>query len=169
MLRQIVIGRPNGIRRTIVKKTWEFVRTYLDDGSSTVTTETTESESKEESQETKIHEPPKEVTPPKDFEVVLHKDALEVDNVTQVIIAGTAIALARNTDGFFAVENTCTHVEGVSPDCPMSDGWVDKHKISCPYHGWEFDLRNGSCSTNPHASLKTYEVRVLENAVCVKL
>ena len=52
--------------------------------------------------------------------MVLHKDALDVDNVTQVIIAGTAIALARTSDGFFAIENNCLHAGG-----PMSEGWLE--------------------------------------------
>ena len=170
MLRQIVIGRPNGIRRTVIKKTWELVRNYFDDNSSTTVAtysperNSTATDSTAGQQEEQNHEPPKGVTPPEGFEVVLHKDALDVDNVTQVIIAGTAIALARTSDGFFAIENNCPHAGG-----PMSEGWLEGSQISCPYHGWAFDLRDGKCATNPESCIQTYEVQVLEDAVCVKL
>src|SRR5687767_1154374 len=45
-------------------------------------------------------EPPKDVTPPDGFEVVLHRDALTPGEVTEVIIGGTAIAIA-NVDGAY--------------------------------------------------------------------
>ena len=165
MLRQIVIGRPNGIRRTIIKKTWDLVSNYFDDESSeTAPTNDTENESPMDIQEEKNYEPPRNVTPPEGFEVVLHRDALEVNSVTQVIIAGTDIAIARTSDGFFALENNCPHAGG-----PMSEGWLEGKQISCPYHGWAFNLQDGTCTTNPDSCLQTYEVQILEEAVCVKL
>ena len=109
-------------------------------------------------------EPPKGVTPPEGFEVVLHKNTLEMNEVTQVIVAGTAIAIARTEDGFFAIENTCPHADG-----PMSDGWIEGNQISCPYHGWTFNLRDGSCTTNPDSCLQTYDLQVLDEAICVMI
>jgi nitrite reductase/ring-hydroxylating ferredoxin subunit len=110
------------------------------------------------------HEPPRDVTPPDGYEVVLHKDALDAGQVIEIIIGGTAIAVA-NVDGtFYATSNTCPHAGG-----PMGEGTLDGCTLSCPYHGWKFDLRDGSCLTAPGRSITTYPVQVVKDAVCVKL
>lgn len=109
-------------------------------------------------------EAPKDVTPPDGYEVVLHKDALPAGRVTEIIIAGTAIAVA-NVDGQFrASSNSCPHAGG-----PMGEGTLDGCTLTCPYHGWAFDLTDGSCSTNPDVQLQIYDVQVVGDAVCVQI
>lgn len=109
-------------------------------------------------------EPPRNVTPPDGYEVVLHKDALEAGRIIEIIIGGTAIAVA-NVDGtFHAISNTCPHADG-----PLGEGALEGSIVACPYHGWQFDVKDGSCKTNPYAKVTTYPVQVVGNAVCVKL
>ncbi len=109
-------------------------------------------------------EPPRDVTPPDGFEVVLHKDALAPGKVTEIIIGGTAIAVA-NVDGTFrACTNTCPHADG-----PLGEGSLDGGLLTCPYHGWQFDLAEGRCTTNGDVELETYEVQVVGDAVCVRI
>jgi nitrite reductase (NADH) small subunit len=44
-----------------------------------------------------------------------------------------------NVDGeLFALENYCPHQGG-----PLADGWLDRSVITCPWHGWCFDVRTG--------------------------
>lgn len=107
-------------------------------------------------------EPPKDVTPPDGFEVVLHRDALKAGQVIEVIIAGNAIAVG-NVDGtFYACSNSCPHAEG-----PLGEGSLQGSTLTCPYHGWQFDLRDGSCLTSPDDPVHTYPVQVVGDAVCV--
>lgn len=109
-------------------------------------------------------EPPRDVTPPDGFEVVLHKDALKPGKVTEIIIGGTAIAVA-NVDGtFHACTNTCPHADG-----PLGEGTLDGGLLTCPYHGWQFDLAEGTCKTNGDVTLETYDVQVVGDAVCVRI
>lgn len=109
-------------------------------------------------------EPPKDVTPPEGYEVVLHRDALEAGRIIEIIIAGTAIAVANVDGSFYAISNACPHAEG-----PLGEGSLEGCVVSCPYHGWQFDVTNGSCKTNPYAKVTTYPTQVVGNAVCVKL
>ncbi len=109
-------------------------------------------------------EAPKDVTPPDGFEVVLHKDALKVGAVTEIIIGGRAIAVAHTEDGYRACTNTCPHAEG-----PLSEGELSGGVLTCPYHGWEFDLTSGACLTNETVTLPTFAVQVVGDAVCVRL
>ena len=109
-------------------------------------------------------EPPRDVTPPEGYEVVLHKDALEKGKIIEIIIGGTAIAIA-NVDGtYYATSNTCAHAEG-----PLGEGTLEGCIVTCPYHGWQFDVTDGSCKTNPYSKVQTYPVQVVDSAVCVKL
>jgi nitrite reductase/ring-hydroxylating ferredoxin subunit len=109
-------------------------------------------------------EPPRDVTPPEGFEVVLHKDSLAPGHVVEVIAGGTAIALC-NVDGtFHAVQNNCPHADG-----PLGEGSLDGCTLTCPYHGWAFDVSDGSCSTNADAAITTFEVTIEGDAVCVRM
>ena len=109
-------------------------------------------------------EAPKDVTPPDGYEVVLHKDALKPGMVTEIIIAGRAIAVA-NVDGTFrACVNACPHADG-----PLGEGSLEGGLLTCPYHGWQFDMESGACPTNPDVTLTLYDVQVVGNAVCVRI
>ena len=109
-------------------------------------------------------EPPRDVTPPEGFEVVMHKDSLKPGEVREVIAGGTAIAVC-NVDGkYHAVSNTCAHADG-----PLGEGSLDGTVLTCPYHGWSYDVADGSCQTNADASIASYDVAVEGDAVCVRL
>jgi len=70
-----------------------------------------------------------------------------------------------NVDGtLFAVEDTCFHAGG-----PLHEGSVVGTTVICPWHHWEYDLRDGSCSLNPHHALARYEVRVVDGLVEIGL
>ncbi len=109
-------------------------------------------------------EAPKDVTPPDGYEVVLHKDALEPGVPIEIIVAGKAIALCKVGNEWFATSNTCPHAEG-----PLGEGTLDGHILTCPYHGWMFDIRDGSCLTSPSDKVHTFSVKVVGDAVCVEV
>ena len=115
LLKAIVFGRKNGLRRTFISRFF---------GAEDTSPNSAYSAPKEDyvgvayGGATKM-EPPKDVTPPDGFEVVLHREALENGEVTEVIIAGTAIAVARVSDEVFAIENDCPH-----QGCPLSEGKI---------------------------------------------
>ena len=72
-----------------------------------------------------------------------------------VVVLGHPVALF-NVDGtFYAVSNVCLHRGG-----PIGEGSLDGITVTCPMHGWEYDLRTGANLANPLARLKTYAVRV---------
>lgn len=109
-------------------------------------------------------EAPKDVTPPEGYEVVLHKDALAPGRVVEVIIAGTAVAVANVEGTFYAVSNSCPHADG-----PLGEGSLEGPLLTCPYHGWTFDVSDGSCKTNPDVKVRTFPVQVERDAVCVRV
>jgi len=72
-----------------------------------------------------------------------------------VVVQGEPVALFNVGGVFFALSNTCLHRGG-----PVGEGEIDGTVVTCPWHGWEYDVRTGKNTINPAARLKTYEVRV---------
>ncbi len=110
------------------------------------------------------HEAPKDVTPPDGYEVVLHKDALPEGQIIEIIIGGTAIAVAKSGGQHYALANTCPHAGG-----PLGDGKLAGAVVACPYHGWKYDVTTGACLTQPSVTVRTYKVQIVGTAVCVEL
>jgi nitrite reductase/ring-hydroxylating ferredoxin subunit len=42
----------------------------------------------------------------------------------------------------------------------VGEGELDGTIVTCPMHGWEYDVRTGANTINPAARLRTYEVRL---------
>lgn len=164
LVRNLVFGRPNGIRA----KLWGLVGGPSEDTSpSSSYSAPRAEESAPPPAEAALGlspEPPRDVTPPDGFEVVLHKDALEVGRVVEIIIGGKAIAVAHTDEGYRACTNECPHAGG-----PLGEGELNGSVLTCPYHGWTFDLNEGACLTNAGAAFTTFNVQVVGDAVCVKL
>ena len=162
--KDIVFGRPNGTRSKV--RDLLLGRSSAGGGSSSNYTPAADrDDAPPEAAEKALSlgvEAPKDVTTPDGYEVVLHKDALSPGQVTEIIVAGTAIALA-NVDGtYHALCNTCPHAEG-----SLGEGALSGSTLTCPYHGWQFDVTSGSCLTMGEHSVQTHDVQIVEDAVCV--
>ena len=110
-------------------------------------------------------EAPKNVTPPEGYEVVLHREALVPGRITEIIIAGRAIAVANVTGAFNALESSCTH----SAPCPLGEGSLEGGVLTCWVHGWQYGVSTGECLTTPDAPLTTFDVQIVGDAVCVRI
>jgi nitrite reductase (NADH) small subunit/3-phenylpropionate/trans-cinnamate dioxygenase ferredoxin subunit len=81
-----------------------------------------------------------------------------------VNVQGRELAL-WNVDGcFHAIDNECPHRGG-----PLGAGVLDGSQVSCPLHGWTFDVTTGECQDRPDRPVKTYPTRVIEGWVQVAL
>jgi len=68
------------------------------------------------------------------------------------------IVILNIDDGFFAIDDVCTHDDG-----PLGDGDIEDVQIICPRHGARFDLRTGEVISLPAVSgVSTYPTRVVE-------
>lgn len=75
--------------------------------------------------------------------------------------AGGDIALFRNAeDEVFALHDKCAHKGG-----PLSQGIVHGRKVTCPLHGWNFDLQDGQALAPDVGSCATFEVKVEDGEV----
>lgn len=164
MLKTILLGRPDGLRRRLFRA---IAGRVSPGGTAGAPTQPGPAPRPVEPAERSLglrREPPRDVTPPDGYEVVLHKDALDPGAIVEIIIGGTAIAVANVDGAFHAISNACPHADG-----PLGEGSMDGPVVTCPYHGWQFDVRDGSCKTNPYAKVQTFPVKIVGDAVCVRL
>jgi nitrite reductase (NADH) small subunit len=72
------------------------------------------------------------------------------------------IALA-NVDGqFYATQNECLHLKG-----PLGDGMLEGQVLTCPWHGWQYDVRTGENEFDRAIALETFDVAVADGEVRV--
>ncbi|MBI4358355.1 MAG: Rieske 2Fe-2S domain-containing protein [Candidatus Omnitrophica bacterium] len=89
------------------------------------------------------------------FVKVAKKSELSSGCGIKVEVGGKEIALFNIDGNFYAIDDTCQHQGG-----PLSEGAVENKVVTCPWHGWEYDVTNGACLTNPAAQQNKYEVKI---------
>jgi 3-phenylpropionate/trans-cinnamate dioxygenase ferredoxin subunit len=66
------------------------------------------------------------------------------------------IAIYRLDDGFYAIDDICTHDGG-----PLAEGEIEDDVVICPRHGARFSIRTGAALSLPAITpVDTYPVRV---------
>lgn len=84
---------------------------------------------------------------------------------TKVIVNGRHVALFRLGDEFFAIDNSCLHRAG-----PLCEGQIDATEVvTCPLHGWSYEIRTGTLVQDPRVGVSRHEVRIEDDAVSVRL
>ena len=83
----------------------------------------------------------------KEYRLVAHKDDLNNGEIKGISIGHEKICLVKIEEGFYAIEDFCSHAGGV-----MSTGVLDGVEIICPLHGARFDVRSGKQTLGPSSN-----------------
>jgi nitrite reductase/ring-hydroxylating ferredoxin subunit len=82
----------------------------------------------------------------------------------EVVVEDRVIAL-YNVDGtMHAIDGICPHQGG-----PLGKGRLEGCVVTCPWHGWQFDVRTGQHQIHPQLRQATYRVRVEKDTVMIEL
>ncbi|MBI3083984.1 MAG: Rieske (2Fe-2S) protein, partial [Candidatus Omnitrophica bacterium] len=81
-----------------------------------------------------------------------------------VEVGGKTIAVFNCDGTFYAVDNTCVHRGG-----PLGEGSLSGTTVTCPWHGWEYDVASGTCLTNPAAKIQRFDVKVDGDDVLISI
>jgi nitrite reductase (NADH) small subunit len=74
----------------------------------------------------------------------------------KVVEAGGRSLAVFNCDGrFYAIDNTCLHRGG-----PLGEGDLDGTVVTCPWHGWQWDVTTGANAMNASVKVGCYPVKV---------
>lgn len=85
------------------------------------------------------------------------------DELLEVLAGGRSVVLARRAGRVVAVDGVCPHAGG-----PLADGVLEGATITCPTHGWTFDVDTGACHFDPDLRLGIWEVRVRDGRISVR-
>jgi 3-phenylpropionate/trans-cinnamate dioxygenase ferredoxin subunit len=90
-------------------------------------------------------------------------DEVADDEALAVSIEGIEVAVARDGDDVYALQDLCSHQA-----VPLTDGEVADCQIECFLHGSMFDLRTGKPTNLPATEpVSTFPVDVRDGAVYV--
>ena len=81
----------------------------------------------------------------------------------QVDVDGRKIAVFKDNDRWFALDDACPHM-GAS----LSDGTLYGSQLQCVWHEWRYDTTTGQCPIRPWAKVNVHDVKVEAGAVFVR-
>lgn len=98
-----------------------------------------------------------------DFVKVATVDEFALRKIKSFTIDGEKVAVVKKEDGsFFARESSCKH-QGAD----LTMGMLRGQTVTCPRHGWKFDLETGQCLNRTCPPLKKYELKVEDGEIHV--
>lgn len=74
---------------------------------------------------------------------------------TQVAIDGLDLVIYKLSGELFVINNSCPHQHAPV----LAEGIREGYALTCPLHGWTFDLKSGK-STNGQSRLRKYDYRL---------
>lgn len=84
----------------------------------------------------------------------------------RIEVKGAPVLIVRQNGRVYATSATCTHLGG-----PLDEGEYDQHTciVTCPWHGSEFDVRNGDVIHGPAtAELPAYDTQIEEGRIKIR-
>jgi nitrite reductase (NADH) small subunit len=91
-------------------------------------------------------------------------DLCEPDTGTEVVVQGEIIALFRVGQDYRAIQGTCPHHGG-----PLGKGTLQGCIVTCPWHGWQFDVNDGTYQHSTQLQHPCYPVKVEEGRVWIQM
>ncbi len=77
---------------------------------------------------------------------------------------GRALGLFNVGGKFYCIENTCPHSGG-----PLGEGTLEGDVVTCPWHGWSFDVKDGACQLNADVKQEVFPVTVQGDDILIQL
>jgi nitrite reductase (NADH) small subunit len=80
-----------------------------------------------------------------------------------VEVNGKQVALFNVGGQLYAIDNTCLHRGG-----PLGEGEIDGKIVTCPWHGWEYDVTTGATLDDPAKKVACFKVQVSDDDVLIE-
>ncbi|MCA9114325.1 MAG: Rieske 2Fe-2S domain-containing protein [Planctomycetaceae bacterium] len=97
-----------------------------------------------------------------------HRIAAETDipagESREFVVAGRIVALFHVEGEFHALDGVCPHAGG-----PLANGVLEGCIVTCPWHGWQFDVSSGQHCLSAGIRQTAFPVRVADGNIYVEL
>jgi nitrite reductase/ring-hydroxylating ferredoxin subunit/uncharacterized membrane protein len=102
---------------------------------------------------------------PEDWTPAVDGSQLVAGRPMSVTVGETPVLMLRHADGIHALHDRCSH-----RGCSLAGGEVDGETVTCPCHGSQFSLRDGSVRRGPATSGQpAFDVRESAGRVEIRL
>tara|TARA_B110000196_G_C20469886_1_gene353106 strand:+ start:46 stop:342 length:297 start_codon:yes stop_codon:yes gene_type:complete len=95
------------------------------------------------------------------MKIKIKKDRVPIGELIEVS-KNPKIIIFNNGEKYFAVSGICPHAKW-----PLELGSVKEKTLTCGGHGWEFDITNGYCITNPGRNLIKYNITEIDDELII--
>ena len=86
------------------------------------------------------------------MEIIIKKKDIPINELIE-ISTNPKIIIFNNGEKYFAISGICPHAKW-----PLEMVKVKEKTLTCAGHGWEFDITNGKCTSNPGRGLRAYKI-----------
>jgi len=97
------------------------------------------------------------------FVKVARRDEIAEGSGKTVEVAGKKIALFNTGGNFYAISDTCLHRGG-----PLGEGELEGTIVTCPWHGWQYDITTGCNPEDQNLKVASFPVRVEGDDILVE-
>lgn len=84
------------------------------------------------------------------------------DGGREFVVNARAVALFRNAQELHAIDGMCAHQGG-----PIAQGQLDGDCVTCPWHGWQYDITDGRNLLTGQHMLECFPVELRGTAVWI--
>lgn len=78
----------------------------------------------------------------------------------EYLLGSDVIAVFRREGRLYAVDGICAHQGG-----PIAKGSLDRKCVTCPWHGWQYDISTGENLLTKRKMLRTFGVREVHGKI----
>ena len=82
----------------------------------------------------------------------------------EIVVLDRIVAVCRVSDRVYALDGICPHQGG-----PLGKGQLAGCVLTCPWHGWQFDVTDGQSLLSPAVKQPTLAARVDDGRVWIEL
>ena len=94
----------------------------------------------------------------------LKKAEVPDGTIREFQIEGKTLAISNVGGKVYAINNVCLHRGG-----PLGEGELARDVVTCPWHGWQYNVCTGKLVTNPAVGVETYPVEVRGDDIFVDI
>jgi len=98
------------------------------------------------------------------FVRVASLDEVKKDGRKLIVVNNEKIVLFFLEGNVYAINAVCPHKGG-----PLEEGYISDEELVCPWHAFMYNIKTGECLNHPGFSVRTYNTKVEDEKVFIKL
>ena len=87
-----------------------------------------------------------------------------IGSAREFVVDGQIFAVFNVDGSYHILDGVCPHQGG-----PLGKGELHGSVITCPWHGWSFDVETGKCKISEMIEQPKFEIHVVDDKIYAKI